>query len=163
MKRSFVAMFALLALVVAAPAFSGDKSKAAAPKAPPAPKTIASYRHTVMEGMAKHSGAIRMVVSGEVDRKQDLVLHAEALAAIAPTVVSLFPEGSGPDTLQTHAKVEIWTQRAEFEAAGKKFEEASAMLVEVAKGGDFDAFKLQYAAVGKSCGGCHDRFKHEDD
>lgn len=157
MKRSFSAVLALVALAAATPAFSGDK-----PKGPPAPKTIATYRHTVMEGMSKHSGAIRMIVSGEVDRKQDLVAHAEALAAFGPTLVALFPVGTGPDKLKTDAKAEIWTKWADFETAAKSFETESAKLVEVAKTGDFDAFKVQYGAVGKTCGGCHDSFLTED-
>ena len=157
MKRPFVALIALVALAAATPAFSGDK-----PKGPPMPKTIADYRHNVMEGMAKHSGAIRMVISGEVDRKQDLVAHAEALAAFGPSLVDLFPEGTGPDKLKTDAKPEVWTKRADFETAAKSFVTESTKLVEVAKGGDFEAFKVQYGAVGKTCGGCHDGFLAED-
>lgn len=172
MNRPLAALFAVAAVAVAAPAFSKPPKApptpvaapppVVAPVAAPGPEKIIKYRELVMEGVAKHMGAMGLVVKGEVDRKQDLVAHAEALAALAPTIPALFPAGTGPEAGKTEAKPEVWTKWAEFEAANVTFVTESQKLVEVAKGGDFEAFKVQYGAVGKSCGGCHDGFRVDD-
>jgi cytochrome c556 len=160
MKKS-AALFALVLLGFATTAWSGDEKPA-----PASPQTaIVKYRHNVMEGMAKHMGAAGAIVKGEVTgRNADLVGHAEALHALGRDLPGLFPDGTGPDNkaLKTDAKPEVWTKKADFETASKKYLDETAKLVEVAKGGDLEAFKAQFGAVGKSCGGCHDNFRVDD-
>lgn len=177
MKRPFVALTVAAALAVALPAFSGDKAPKGAPTPPtptavapaapaaaaPSPEKAVKYRETVMMAAAKHMGAMSMIVKGEVDRKQDLQANADALAAIAPTIPALFGPGTGPDKVKSEAKPEVWTKFADFEAANLKFVEATKKLSEVAKTGDFEAFKTQFGEVGKTCGGCHETFRVEDE
>jgi len=71
-------------------------------------------------------------------------------------VALLFTPGSGRDAVpETRAKPEIWTQKAEFDAAIALMIKETDALGEVAKNGNLDAFKAQWAKVGEACGGCH--------
>jgi cytochrome c556 len=72
----------------------------------------------------------------------------------------LFAPGSGHDAVpESRAKPEIWTERAEFEAAvAALIAETNAMgeaAKEAAKSGDLGALKVQYAKFAKACGACH--------
>lgn len=127
------------------------------------PGVVVEYRETLMEGMAKHMKMSGMVVKGAIDRKADLVGHARALHAASQSIPDLFPEGTGPDAIKSESKPEIWTDRDGFLAANTTYAEATAKLVEVAESGDFDAFKAQFGQVGKSCGGCHDGYRVDDE
>ena len=54
---------------------------------------------------------------------------------------------------------EVWSKPAEFQAAIKRFSDASAALSTAAKAGNLDAIKKPYGDVGQSCKACHDNFR----
>ncbi len=143
----------LLALVASSTALSAD----------PGPDLVVKYRHKVMEAAGDHMGALGMIVKGESNRTSDVTMHATALAEIARIVPDLFPAGTGPDVVKSDSKAEIWTKKAEWDAAVKVFQDESAKLVETAKGGDMTAIKAQFGKVGGSCGDCHDLFRVDED
>lgn len=75
-----------------------------------------------------------------------------------------FPVGTGPESdIETAARPEIWKQPAQFKTAQTVFGEQVAKLVTVASGSDLAALKLQSQALGKTCKGCHETFREEDD
>lgn len=75
-----------------------------------------------------------------------------------------FPPGTGPESeIETLAKPEIWKQPVEFKAGQAALNEHAAKLVKVAAGEDVGAIKAQTQALGKTCQGCHDKFREEDD
>ncbi len=75
-----------------------------------------------------------------------------------------FPAGTGPESdIETAAKPEIWTQRAEFKAQQGAFGHEAAKLAKVAAGDDVAAIKTQWQALGKTCKGCHQKFRNDDD
>ena len=75
-----------------------------------------------------------------------------------------FPPGTGPESdIETAAKPVIWQQPAQFKAGQAVFGEQAAKLVTVAAGDDTGAIKAQWQALGKTCKGCHDKFREEDD
>ncbi len=79
----------------------------------------------------------------------------EAVATLQK-VATLFPAGSGREaTPDTRAKPEIWTQRSAFDAALTKLVSETQKLGDVAKTGNIEAVKAQFAAVSEACGGCH--------
>jgi cytochrome c556 len=129
------------------------------------PTKVLEYRHAVMSSLGNHMKASSMVVKGEVARSDDLVSHATALYESSRFLTQLFPKGSGPEALgdKTEAKAEIWSDWDGFVAKNKVFQDESQKLLEVAKSGDLDAFKAQFGNVGKSCGGCHDDYRVEED
>ena len=68
----------------------------------------------------------------------------------------LFPPGTGRDVVpKTRAKPEVWTQRAEFDAAMKALIDATNVLGAAAKSGSVEKVKAEWPSVAKACGGCH--------
>jgi len=132
--------------------------------ATPAPAHVAKYRHTLMEAIGEHYGALMMIVKGETDRKQDAVAHAKAIADMAHMADGLFPAGSGPGPgVETKAKPEIWTDKEKFAAAMKRFGTEADKLVTVASMNDAGAFNEQVKMLGEACGDCHDHFRVKEE
>ncbi len=50
-----------------------------------------------------------------------------------------------------------------FKAAVKAYADATANYAEVAKSSDLAAIKGAFGKVGKSCGGCHDKYQVDDE
>lgn len=147
--------FMVVALVVLAiPGVVGAADK---------PEDIVSYRHTVMEAAGKHMKASSMIAKGQAARPQDMLGHAQALQAMSVDLAALFPAGTGPDKLETDSKAEVWTKPDEFKKAIEAYAAETAKLVDVARGGDVKAFGEQLGAVGRTCGGCHDTFRVDED
>ncbi len=68
----------------------------------------------------------------------------------------LFTPGSGHDAVpESRAKPEIWSQKAEFDAALSALITETNAMGEAAKSGNVEAIKAQYAKIGKACAGCH--------
>lgn len=75
-----------------------------------------------------------------------------------------FPAGSGPESeIEMAAKPEIWTSKADFAKLQAAFSEHAQKLVQVSAGGDKAAIQAQWRELGKTCKGCHDRFREEDE
>jgi cytochrome c556 len=127
------------------------------------PQNMVKYRAQVMGAMGKHMKMSSMIIKGEVNRVNDAAYHAEALHKTSKILLDLFPEGTGPDAVKTETKSEAWTDRDGFKAAVKAYADATANYVEVASTGDLDKIKGAFGQVGKSCGGCHDKFQVDDD
>ena len=123
---------------------------------------LVKYRQNAMEIMGKSNKAIKSVVAGDVAYPEQLVVYAQTLDALAHTIPSLYPEGTGPGAAKTEAKANIWTEQEKWKAANDRMIQETGKLVEVVKGGDMKAIAAQQMAVGKSCGGCHDLFRVEE-
>lgn len=75
-----------------------------------------------------------------------------------------FPPGTGPETeIEMQAKLEIWKKPAEFKKGQDAMSEQATKLVKVAAGSDLAAIRTQWQSLGKTCKGCHDQFREEDD
>ena len=61
--------------------------------------------------------------------------------------------------VKTEAKLEIWTDKG-FEAAGMAYVKASTAVKASA---DEASFKAAFPALGKSCQGCHEKFRQAED
>ena len=123
---------------------------------------VVEYREKVMDALGAHLKASSFIMKGQVDRKEDLVVHAEAIRAAARLVPHIFPPESAPDKMKSDSKPEVWTDWDGFLKASKALEDASAKLLEAAKSGDMNAYKAQFGAVGKSCGDCHKAYRVDD-
>jgi cytochrome c556 len=68
----------------------------------------------------------------------------------------LFPPGTGRDVVPTtRAKPDVWTQRADFEAAMKALIDSTNAMGDAAKSGNVEKVKAEWQVVTKACGGCH--------
>jgi len=107
-------------------------------------------------------GPLYHMAKGEAAYDKALfVRNAEYLAVLSKLPKDGFIPGS--DSGDTKAKPEIWSKADKFKEANDRFESESAKLAEVAKGGNFDAIKEQFAKVQKTCKACHDDFKNKSD
>ena len=86
--------------------------------------------------------------------------NSRALARWAHAVPGMFPAGSGPESgVETHARAEVWSDRAGFEAKAAAYADAADRLAELAAGEDAAAFSAQWTVVRSSCQSCHDVYK----
>lgn len=124
-------------------------------------ENITKYRHAVMDLLAGHMSALALIAQGKVDRGAFTESHATAIASATSEIGALFPEGSGGG--DTHALPAIWENPDEFAKAVSEAREAGAALGEAAGSGDPNALMPAFAAVGKTCKGCHEDYREEHD
>jgi cytochrome c556 len=79
-------------------------------------------------------------------------------------LAGLIPEVFVTDThamagLTTKAREGIWTNKSDFDAKANDLVKAAADLEAAGKSGDEAGIKKAAAAVGKTCGACHDQFR----
>lgn len=94
----------------------------------------------------------------------DAATVAESLAVFAHTAEmapGLFPEGSETGG-NTEAKATIWTDRAGFDQAFVAFGDAVAQA-QAADIETLEQLQPQLQAILKTCRGCHDDYRIEDD
>lgn len=130
---------------------------AVAPLAIAASNDPISDRQDEMEGIGDSMKAL-----GGIARKQapfDAAVvkkHAETIAGHLETAKGLFPAGSDKGGMETWAKPEIWTNRADFEA---KLQAAHAAALDLAKVGDEAAYPAALGKLGNACKACHDSYR----
>jgi cytochrome c556 len=86
---------------------------------------------------------------------------ANALALWAKTLPILFPAGTamGQTPIDSKAKPEIWTNRAQFESRAADYAAATTKLFDLSQAGDSAGFAAQLGVVKKACDGCHSDFQ----
>lgn len=84
---------------------------------------------------------------------------ASGIALWAKALPGAFPAGSNLPA--SDALPAVWSDRAGFEAAAGAYQAATAKLQAAAKAGDLDGFRAAIGETGKSCGGCHDKYRKE--
>ena len=141
----------LALLLLSTPAIAGET-----------PEDSIKYRQLTMSTMGRIMNMAKMQVQGHVERKDTLVFQAETLHTLGQDLALSFPVGSGPDgKLETEARDTIWSDAEGFAAAIKAYNDATANFVTVAKTGDMVKAAEARGAVGKTCGGCHEKFEEE--
>jgi len=122
------------------------------------PADTIKYRQNAMKANAAISASLNAIAKGEVKADAAAIQGlASALAGLAKATPSQFPEDSKQgDTVALPA---IWEKPAEFSQAVTAFITATANLEAAAKTGDMKAVADAQAAVGRSCGGCHQAFR----
>ena len=150
MKRLFVAVAAIAALVSSLPA-AAQFAK---------PEDAVKYRKAAFTVMGAHFGRVAAMANGRIpfDAKA-AASNAEIANMMATLPYAGFVEGT--DKGDTRAKPEVWSQRDKFDAAASKMQDAMSKLNAAAKTGDQGAIKTAAGAVGQSCKACHDDFRRE--
>lgn len=158
MTKTLLKRFALIALVagfvpVAGPVSAADM--AVIEKRIDFMKTVVLKNLKVIKGYVKEGKG----------SSADVAKAATALAAAAPKIPALFPEGTGrPEVAakMTRAKPEIWLDWDKFKAGAMALETEAKKLSKIAMTGDKGAIAAQFGAMGKNgCGGCHKPFRGE--
>ena len=81
------------------------------------------------------------------------------IGALAPRLLSWFPQGTGPEIGKTRAKAEIWQKKEDFALKARDFERAVKEFDVAAKRGDLSQINATFDALGKSCKACHDLYR----
>ncbi|MFA6265604.1 MAG: cytochrome c [Pseudolabrys sp.] len=131
-------------------------SQGAVLRAQTAPAQVAKEREDVMKSLwGGYYRDMSQAAKGEGDLKAVVVKATQANEQLKK-FGTLFPPGSGRDAVPaTRAKPEIWTQRAEFDAALNDLMKETAAFGDAAKAGNIEAVKVQWTKVAQACGGCH--------
>jgi cytochrome c556 len=149
-KRTFVAAAAAIALGgIAGAAIAQVK-----------PEVLVKQRQAGMTLISKYFGPLGGMAQGKVPFNAQLVQrNADYLAAL-----SQMPwDGFDPSTAneKSRAKPELFKEMDKVKGLIDRFEGEVKKLQTVAKSGDEAAIKSQIAAVGKSCGACHDPYREK--
>lgn len=98
----------------------------------------------------------RKYASGEETNAAAVAESATRLAALAGDMNKWFPPGTDRDALAgSRTKPDVWTKKAEFDAASVKLVDESRKLASIAAGGNADAIKAQITVTTNACLGCH--------
>ena len=123
------------------------------------PADVIKYRESIMEAFSSHVSAVLAIATNKIDGQQYLEGHADAIASLASQLDILFPEGTGGG--DTEALPNIWTESEKFAAAISSMQDAAAALQTAASEGK--PVMPAFAGIGKSCKGCHESFRAEED
>ncbi|CAN5324059.1 cytochrome c [soil metagenome] len=114
-------------------------------------------RQAGMKQVGKSVGAMVPMFKGE--KPYDAATVKTATAGIHDgweKAFAAFTEDSKEGPPETYAKPEIWSDPEGFKAAQKN---AMIALEAVAASTDEASFKAAFPALGKACGGCHEKFR----
>ncbi len=123
------------------------------------PEEAIGYRKSAMTLIGYHFSRIGAVVQGKAPfDKAAVAKDAELVAKIATLPWEAFMT-PGAEKGQTHLKAEALKDKEGFKAAADATVAETAKLSQVAAAGDLDAIKTQFGAAGKSCKGCHEKYR----
>lgn len=151
MKNSFVA--AAVALTMG--------SLAGAALAQQKPEVMVKQRQSAMTLIAKYWGPIAGMASGKVSPYNADVVSRNAtyLENLAQMPWDGFHENTKGE--KSRALPEVWSQKAKFDELAQRLQTETAKLGEVARARNEAGVKQQFAAVGKTCGACHEGFRQK--
>ena len=89
--------------------------------------------------------------------------NATRIAQLAEMITDSFQRDTRAHDLETAALDGIWDNFARFEEKAAATTEAASALASTATAGNEGSIKKAIAALGKTCGSCHDDFKEEQD
>ncbi len=119
-------------------------------------------RHEMMEDTRDAMKALGGMVKGELDFDADTVSASLAtFGHAAENFGGLFPPGSEGGG-KTEARPEIWSDRAGFDQALVEFANA-VEAAEAAAPQSVEELKPVLSKVTKTCKGCHEKYRLEDE
>lgn len=147
-KFAFLAAAAAVCAAIAAPA-TAQFAK---------PEQAINYRQAGMTLIGSHFGRMAPVAKKEAPFDADAIAkNVEVLSVLAALPWAGFAPGAeGGD-----AKPEVWSDAKGFKQAEDDFLSAMDKLKTASASGDFDAFRVAFGNVGKSCKSCHDSYRKE--
>ena len=149
----------LAAVCALAPVYS-----ALAQDAPASPEEQAQQavdlRQSLFRLISYSFGPVGGMLKNKVPFDAAVVQKSSArLEQLTPMISEMFQADTRKFTLKTKAREGIWTNKSEFQGKNDDLVKAVQGLSVAAKSGDKKQFQQAAAAVGKSCGACHDNFR----
>ena len=120
---------------------------------------VVKQRMDFMKGMGDAMKVLAAMYKGEADFDPAAALKAaKTIQEHAPRLVEQFPEGTNDHP--SEALDVIWTDWSRFEEEASVLEAASTVFVTaLQKAAVKDTTLSAFAALGKACGACHERFR----
>ena len=119
-------------------------------------------RHELMEDVGKAAKPVGAMLKGEADYDLNVLLDSmKTFKTVSGSFGDLFPAGSETGE-GTEAAPAIWEDRAGFEAALGKWQDATQAVIDAQPATLEDAMPLA-GAVFKSCKNCHDTYRIEEE
>ena len=151
MKKQFLAAGLALALGVGFSLNAAAQAK---------PDVLVKQRMAAMTLQGKYFGPLGGMAQGKVPYDAAVVArNAGFLEALSKMPWDGFNANTQGE--KTAALPEVWKDAAGFKAAQDKLESEVGKLVAATKGGNEAAIKTAIGDVGKSCGGCHEKFREK--
>ncbi|MCG9729975.1 cytochrome c [Shewanella sp. Isolate13] len=153
MKKTLVmSISALLATVTLATSAQANNFKEA--------EDAVHYRQSAFSLIAYNFGDMGAMLKGKKDFNAEVfAMRADNVAALSKLPLEGFIPGS--DKGDTEALAKIWSDKADFDAKMKTFQENAAILATIASSGNKKDLKKAFGNTGKSCKGCHDMYKKD--
>jgi cytochrome c556 len=150
-------VFSLLALAAPLATASAADSRPAGGLTPA--ETIAARQAAYgLSGGAM--GAMKAAIDAGAEVKP-MTFTARMIGRWARTLPTMFPAGT--DIAPTHAKAEVWSDRAGFEQKAAAYAAAADKLAAFAQANDKPGFAQQWVSLRQTCQACHDAYKKADD
>ena len=125
------------------------------------PEQAIKYRQSVMALQGAHFGRLGAMANGRVPFDAATAqANADLVLTLSKLPFTAFGEGTDK-AAPTRAKPEIWTNRADFEAKAKAYQDEVVKLQAAAKTGNLEQIKAAFGATGDTCKGCHDKYQKE--
>lgn len=124
------------------------------------PEQLVKQRQAAMTLQGKYFGPLAAMAKGKAPYNAETVRHNAAFLE----VLSKMPwDGFAASTknVKSAALPAVFTDTAKFKEAEEHLQSEISKLVSISKNGDEAAVKAQLGAVGKSCGGCHEKFREK--
>jgi cytochrome c556 len=125
------------------------------------PEDAVKYRKAGFTVMGTHFARIGAMAQGRTP------FDGAAAAANADIVVTMsklpfagFVDGTGGNE-KGMPNAKVWSEKAKFEAAGKKMQDEVVKLAAAAKTNNLDQLKTAFGAAAATCKGCHDDFRNQ--
>ena len=124
------------------------------------PEVLVKQRQAAMTLMGKYFGPLAAMAQGKAAYNGDVVKRN---AGFLDNLSRMPWDGFDPSTkdVKSHAKPAVFTDSAGVKEAINRLENEVHKLYEVSQRGDEGAVKAQIGAVGKACGGCHEKFREK--
>ena len=124
------------------------------------PEVLVKQRQAAMTLLAKYFGQLSATAQGRGAYDQNT---AARTAGYLDALGKMPWDGFDPATkdLKTGAAPAVFADTAKFKEAQDRFNGEIGRLVSLSKGADEAAVKAQIAAIGKTCGACHDSFRQK--
>lgn len=137
-------------------------AQTAAPAAPGQARAQVEERRAVFKLIGANFRPLGAVLKGDAQYDAtDAKKRIDRLVFLSGLLPEVFPESSNVGEPDSKAKPDVWSKRAEFDAAIKKFQTDLAALQTVndrdPSGGA--AFKTALGSVAQNCKACHDDYK----
>ena len=124
------------------------------------PETLVKQRQSAMTLIAKYFGPLGGMAQGRVPYNQQVVQrNVGYLDVLKDMPWDGFHEST--KGVKSAALPAIWEKPNDVKQGIERFQGEVSKLAQVSKSGDEAAVKNQIAAVGKTCGGCHDSFREK--